>query len=816
MKTMPAAPPPSRLHVPRGRWLSAFLAAIMLVLVAVAPIAASSEAMAPACAGANLRTGPSTSAAVKTSLGLASTVTVSGTVGGTSWGTTCPTWKSGSSWFTVTHVNGQPVSSLYGVALLYAATGVLTASTATTASAAQAPTAPPPPSPTPTPTPTPTSSTTSPTATPTAQSGSLYVPACSGANLRTSASTAGTIKVKLGLANAVTVSETVTGSSWSTTCPTTKAASTWYRVTHVNGQSVSVLYGVTALFAATGVLAPSTAPAQAPAPTVPPTAPPSSAPTAAPAAPTAVPTSVPPPLPTATPAAPAPTTAPAPVASPVSPASLASAGGSLLVPACDGVNLRTSASTSATARVKLGLNNTVAVSGTVAGASWNASCPTTRSGSGWYVITQVNGQSVSSLYGVSALYAATGVLATPTSSSSSGVTTLGVSTMFYGRGYGHGVGMSQYGARGRALAGQTAAEILARYYAGTTIGTISLETQIRVLLLDNFVPTGSAPLTIFGRGGTWTIGGIDLEFPADARLRVFPPTSTTGWRALVESAAGAVLFDGPAAADFQVIPATSATTIQLFSKPSTNDLYRGRLRVLISGSTLDVVNLVPLEAYLRGVVPSEMPTSWPVEARIAQTIVARGYAAYHLVSGGTFDVYDDTRSQVYLGVRREHPDADAVIAATAGQVVKSGNAIANTMFSSTAGGWTENNENVFVSSTGARLAGVVGYLRGASDRDPSGVSYDAAAPFATWQTKAYPVAQLSGYFAADSRTNVGTIVALDLRNRGVSGRLISVTLIGSTGTKTVSGSVFVAVFNASRPSADPMLRGTLLDVAPIP
>ena len=71
-------------------------------------------------------------------------------------------------------------------------------------------------------------------------------------------------------------------------------------------------------------------------------------------------------------------------------------------------------------------------------------------------------------------------------------------------------------------------------------------------------------------------------------------------------------------------------------------------------------------------------------------------------------------------------------------------------------------------------------------------------------------------FAADARTNVGALSALDLHNRGVSGRLISVTLVGSAGSKTVSGSVFIAAFNANRPSGDPSARSTLLDLAPIP
>ena len=63
---------------------------------------------------------------------------------------------------------------------------------------------------------------------------------------------------------------------------------------------------------------------------------------------------------------------------------------------------------------------------------------------------------------------------------------------------------------------------------------------------------------------------------------------------------------------------------------------------------------------------------------------------------------------------------------------------------------------------------------------------------------------------------MGVLQALDLRNRGVSGRLVSVTLVGSTGSKTVSGSVFLNVFNAKRPAGDPAARSTLLDLVPIP
>jgi hypothetical protein len=122
-----------------------------------------------------------------------------------------------------------------------------------------------------------------------------------------------------------------------------------------------------------------------------------------------------------------------------------------------------------------------------------------------------------------------------------------------------------------------------------------------------------------------------------------------------------------------------------------------------------------------------------------------------------------------------------------------------------------------VSASGAVTSSPVAYLRGSSDRAPDGSSYDVASPYDTWHTATYSLAQVQAWFAADSRTNVGTLVALDLTHRGVSGRLICVILVGADGTtKTVSGGVFVSVFNAHRPSADAPMRDTLFALAPIP
>ena len=313
---------------------------------------------------------------------------------------------------------------------------------------------------------------------------------------------------------------------------------------------------------------------------------------------------------------------------------------------------------------------------------------------------------------------------------------------------------------------------------------------------------------------------VSTIFPKDARLEVRPSASggTVTWRARVVSPAGSILRDAPITT-FRVHGQTSFTTFEVAAKPDTRDRYRGSIRVGLSSTaaSASITNELRLELYLRGVVPAEMPSTWPTQALEAQAIAARSYAARRLRPGTSyFDVPDDSSSQVYLGIEGEKATTSAAVTATAGMVIKRGSEIANAMFHSTGGGATEHNENVYVNAAGSIVAGPVSYLRGGPDRRADGSAYDAAAPYATWSTASYSRAALSSIFSADGRTAVGTLSALDLTDRGVGGRLRSVTLIGSGGTKRVSGDVFRSVFNARRPSGDPMLRSTLFDTAPIP
>jgi len=402
-------------------------------------------------------------------------------------------------------------------------------------------------------------------------------------------------------------------------------------------------------------------------------------------------------------------------------------------------------------------------------------------------------------------------------------TTLDDTVQLYGRGYGHGVGLNQYGARGRALGGESADEILAAYFTGSTTATTSPTRNVRVRLMTGFKARSSSPLRIYGRGGEWEIKGIDGTYPADAQARIWRVrkvvngVTTTFWRLRVYAPDGTRLLSIKVTRAVVLRPVSDTTVLQLFSKPSAYDTYRGRLKVFLKTSTVKVVNHVPLDDYLRGVVPVEMPASWPGAALQAQTVSARSYAARRLHPGrGSFDLYDDSRSQVYRGIKAERPTTDAAVAATAGEILMSGTSVVNAFYHSTGGGATEDNEYAWVSSSGKLVAGPVSYLRGVEDVAPDGTPYDADAPRYAWTTNPISRETLSAMMGSDPRTDVGDLLRLNLTHRGVSGRLYRIKLVGSEGKKVVSADVFRAVYNAHRPAGTRALLSNLFNLSPLP
>jgi stage II sporulation protein D len=178
---------------------------------------------------------------------------------------------------------------------------------------------------------------------------------------------------------------------------------------------------------------------------------------------------------------------------------------------------------------------------------------------------------------------------------------------------------------------------------------------------------------------------------------------------------------------------------------------------------------VPLERYVRGVVSAEMPSSWPMAALEAQAIASRTYALTDDAGGSRFDVYSDTRSQVYEGAAAETATTNAAVAATAGQVVTYDGQPAITYYFASSGGMTEDNENSFLGSTPEP------WLRGVAD------SYEGAS--SSWKLKmsfATATERLRGLVK-------GSLRGIEVLGRGVSPRIVSAEVLGSRGEDPVSG-----------------------------
>ena len=315
-----------------------------------------------------------------------------------------------------------------------------------------------------------------------------------------------------------------------------------------------------------------------------------------------------------------------------------------------------------------------------------------------------------------------------------------------GHGWGHGVGLAQYGAYGYALHGWTSDQIVAHYYPGTELGQAPLK-RVRVLLLPrakHAVISSTAPFTVVDAAN------VTHKLPAGKQ--------DLGPGLKVKLAAGTKALPGP------LVFSAGTAPLQVGARA-----YRGSLRVT-GGTSVRVVNVVGLESYLWGVVPSEMPDRWPAEALKAQAIVARTYALSHLQHGGDFDLYPDTRSQVYGGIAAESPTATDAVDGTAGQVVLYQGEPAETFFFSSSGGRTANVQDVWGGSK------PLPYL--VSVPDP----YDTLSPYHDWGPMRFGAAQLGKRLGAR-----GTL--LDVRTTAAAdGRVLSLTLIGTKGTKTISGS----------------------------
>lgn len=305
-----------------------------------------------------------------------------------------------------------------------------------------------------------------------------------------------------------------------------------------------------------------------------------------------------------------------------------------------------------------------------------------------------------------------------------------------GRGWGHGVGMSQWGARGFAERGYDFRRILAHYYRGTRLGPTPL-TRVRVLIADGrtrvrigskrpFRLVDAAGVRRTVRTGAVFLGpGLRVKL-GRKRVKLRPP----------------VRFE-PGLRPLRVDQAP----------------YRGAFVVHAARGSLSVVNHLDLELYLRGVVPWEMPHDWPLEGLKAQAVVARSYAVATLHPGLTYDLLPDTRDQVYGGLAAEQPESTRAVTATSGRVLLYGDSVATTYYFSTSGGRTASICDVW-----PKVA-CIPYLRSVPD------PHDAASPHHRWGPFVFTAAQLARRLGV--RKPVDALV-----ERNASGRVLTVGLGG--------------------------------------
>jgi SpoIID/LytB domain protein len=347
-----------------------------------------------------------------------------------------------------------------------------------------------------------------------------------------------------------------------------------------------------------------------------------------------------------------------------------------------------------------------------------------------------------------------------------------------GHGFGHGIGMSQYGAFGAAQQGLTVGQILSFYYPGTTQQQVG-DPQIRVHLtaydsagITMVAPTGQ-PMTVTDAttGSTATGPSTMYKVTIDpTALHVFEldPTSRVWQPFTVGTSANAV----------GAVTLTTPGGVRMYNSDGTSRLYRGTIRIVrISPTTAAAVNYLDMQSYLYGVVPREMPDSWVLPAALeAQAVAARSYALSVETAGGNWDICDTTACQVYGGEAMVDAAgvATSVEGAHASPAVDATNGVA--LYYNGAPAFTQ-----FSSSNGGEVApGTKPYL--VAKPDP----YDSAAldPNANW------TANLSAATLQAAYPAIGTIQGLQVISRDgdgdFGGRITSLQLVGTSGTQTVS------------------------------
>jgi SpoIID/LytB domain protein len=381
-----------------------------------------------------------------------------------------------------------------------------------------------------------------------------------------------------------------------------------------------------------------------------------------------------------------------------------------------------------------------------------------------------------------------------------------------GGGFGHGIGMSQYGAYGRALKGRTSTQILQHYYTGARVTKKDMPAALRVGLLPAYGSSlNSATFTSHGGPSN---GKIVLTV-AGSNQRLALGDANDVWRIEAGGGGGVNIFKnghpfkkdgrtsfGDGSHPLVVRYARFKSTLHLTEK--NNDYRYGEMEfgnyACSSGRCLRVVLSVPMQLYIYGL--GEVPSSWPLAALEAQAVAGRTYAYSKVTRTGQHRapcdcaVYDSTIDQAYIGDAKRTGSGTywkrwkRAVDDTDREVLMADHEPIEALYSSSSGGHTENNENVW---GGAPIS----YLRGVDDSpDYAG----GANPNYRW-TITMP------YSTFESRLNaaygIGTLKAFQLlKPFGVSGRVTvvkgdktgGIRIVGSSKVVRVSGWTFRGTF----------------------
>jgi SpoIID/LytB domain protein len=340
---------------------------------------------------------------------------------------------------------------------------------------------------------------------------------------------------------------------------------------------------------------------------------------------------------------------------------------------------------------------------------------------------------------------------------------------FDGRGWGHGVGMSQYGARALAEAGRSSAQILAHYYRGTSLGNVPSGTPHPwVGLLQN--RSVASFRAVSGTTRAWDPSGASHTIPAG---QTWTFRHVSGSQCRWHSPSGAVGSAGACRASV-----TSSGRVTVTDKGRTYQLGSNtalRLRPLPSNASRFHVSLeIPLERYVYGI--AEVPAAWHMEALKAQAIAARSYAVHRLRAVGpasSFNqsrrnscwchLFDSVSDQVYIGWTRESVDRWRAAVNADRRVVTHSGGVAQTFYYSSSGGRTENNEDVWTGGS------PISYLR--SVDDPWSLDARAGNPNRSWSqnVRATTIA---------SRAGLDRVLWVRVTRRNVSGSAAEVEIHG--------------------------------------